>query len=145
MSEGKTRRQMAHGQGIEGWASGETGTEIRVRRFAPRSKRLARRPSHSAEEARMAVLVNQRDEFLDGRHLRHGIVAVPLQIPALPEDPPSPACTHVRGFGHRTLELLPGLAFPHGADFKDLDALTQDAKSSDPVAVGCVVAVGAAR
>ena len=60
----------------------------------------------SPEEARISILLNQRDEFLNRRYLRGGLVTVPLKVLTQPEDSPAVPCTHVRGLRKWVLAFL---------------------------------------
>src|SRR5579872_7140741 len=91
----------------------------------------------SAEETAVAVLVDEGDEFIDRGDFRHRVVAVPLQVAALPEDTPRPPCLHVRGLGDRALAILARCPFPEGANFEDLDTLARDPKTRSSWARRC--------
>src|SRR5690349_9894595 len=60
----------------------------------------------ATEEAGVAVLAYQGDELIDRRHIRCGLIAVPLHVVAEPEDPPATHAADVGSLRDRDLDTL---------------------------------------
>src|SRR4051794_39948309 len=78
------------------------------------------RPRQLAKETGILTFVNQAQKSVNGAHLGHRVVPVPLQIGSLPVNNPLIARLQVSGFRHRFLDRLSGVV-PPGSDLENFD------------------------
>jgi hypothetical protein len=81
----------------------------------------------SAEETCVLILLHQYQEVFKRWNLRRWIIAVPLQIGALPENSPDALRLHVGGLRKRVFKLFTRLVVPW-PDLEELNALAGNAK-----------------
>ena len=80
------------------------------------------------EEARVIVLLDERQKLLDAANSRNRRVRVPLEVGPHPEDPPNLTRLDVSCLCHRALNDLTRRTPPARSNLEDLDALASDPK-----------------